>query len=120
MKGFVAAVLAVLATTVSLFPWTAQAAMVEVLFGQTAPFSGPNKELGEDMRNGLMAAFKEYNDAQQSRYKLSLISLDDGYEPGVALNNTMRLVQEEKVFAIVGCVGTPTAQKTFPYLESRH
>ena len=53
----------------------------EVLFGQSAAFSGPARELGLNMRLGIEAAFAEVN--QQGGVfgrQLSLISLDDTYE----------------------------------------
>jgi len=41
--------------------------------------------------------------------KIRLISLDDGYEPGHAADNTRALIEKEKVFALFGYVGTPTS-----------
>ena len=41
--------------------------------------------------------------------KIVLKTLDDGYEPPRAVENTKKLINEEKVFALFGYVGTPTS-----------
>jgi branched-chain amino acid transport system substrate-binding protein len=38
--------------------------------------------------------------------KIKFIYLDDGYDPGRAVNNTIRLVQQEQVFAMFSSLGT--------------
>ena len=86
----------------------------EVLFGQSAAFSGPARELGLNMRLGIEAAFAEVN--QQGGVfgrQLSLISLDDTYEPEAAATNTQDLIREG-VFALIGEVGTPTSRSATP------
>lgn len=81
-----------------------------ILFGQSAVLSGPARALGNGMRLGLLAAFEEVNrEGGVKGYELSLESLDDRYEPETAINNTRRLIDEYKVFALVGSVGTPTS-----------
>ena len=90
-----------------------------IIFGQSAAFSGPNRELGQDMQTGILAAFTSVNrmGGVQGGHRLELISLDDAYEPTLALNNTVRLVEELDAFTMLGTVGTPTAVATFnPYL----
>ena len=41
--------------------------------------------------------------------KIKLITLDDGYEPARTLPNTRQLIEQDKVFALFGYVGTPTS-----------
>lgn len=86
-----------------------------ILFGQSAAFEGPAAALGLDMRDGILAAFRQANlaggvDGRQ----LELVSLDDGYEPEQAIANTRRLIEQEKVFALIGEVGTPTSRAVQP------
>lgn len=86
-----------------------------ILFGQSAAFEGPAAALGRDMREGILAAFREANlaggiDGRQ----LELVALDDGYEPAQAIANTRRLIEQDKVFALIGGVGTPTARAAQP------
>jgi ABC-type branched-subunit amino acid transport system substrate-binding protein len=82
----------------------------EVVLGMSAAFSGPASALGNDMRAGITAAIEECNRAGGVHGRnVRLAALDDGYEPARAAPNMRRLVDEEKVVAIVGNVGTPTA-----------
>ena len=86
-----------------------------VLFGQSAAFSGPARELGTNMRLGIEAAFSEINDAGGVHGRvLKLVTLDDAYEPEAAVANTLRLIEEEDVFALIGEVGTPTSRSATP------
>ena len=85
-----------------------------VLFGQSAAFSGPAQDLGNDMQLGIQAAFHEANEAGGVHgRRLELESLDDGYESDAAFSNTQTLLYERKVFALVGAVGTPTSRSAF-------
>ncbi len=90
-----------------------------ILFGQSAAFSGPARELGKNMRIGIEAAFQEAN-AQGGVHgrQLILLSLDDAYEPEAAIANTQRLIEKEGVFALIGAVGTPTSRSATPIAEN--
>lgn len=86
-----------------------------ILFGQSAAFSGPAQELGANMRLGIRAAFHEVNNSGGVHGRLlELVSLDDAYEPEAAVTNTLRLIEEEGVFALIGEVGTPTSRSATP------
>ena len=86
-----------------------------ILFGQSAAFSGPARELGINMRLGIEAAFAEANRSGGIHGRqLSLVSLDDTYEPELAATNTRDLIQHEGVFALIGEVGTPTSRSATP------
>ena len=88
-----------------------------ILFGQSAAFEGPAKELGRSMQAGILAAFKEINDQGGVHgRRLELKSLNDFYEPGKAIANTRQLI-EEGVFALIGAVGTPTSKAVVPVTE---
>jgi branched-chain amino acid transport system substrate-binding protein len=86
-----------------------------IVFGQAAPLAGPAAALGTGMRDGINAAFEEANKkgGVQGR-KLKLISVDDGYEPDKAIVATKKLIEEDKVFALIGPVGTPTSAAAQP------
>ena len=87
----------------------------KIVFGQSAAFEGPASALGLGMRTGLMAAFQEANDAGGVKgRKLELITYDDGYEPAKAIDNTNKLINEDRVFALIGEVGTPTSKAVQP------
>ena len=86
-----------------------------VLFGQSAAFTGPAQELGRNMRLGIEAAFHEVNqNGGVHGRRLELSSLDDAYEPEAAVTNTIRLIEEDNVFALIGEVGTPTSRSATP------
>ena len=86
-----------------------------ILFGQSAAFSGPARELGINMRLGIRAAFAEVNQGGGVHGRLlDLASLDDTYEPELAATNTKELIRTHGVFALIGEVGTPTSRSATP------
>ena len=91
-----------------------------ILFGQAAAFEGPSSVLGRRMRQGIVAAFNEINaNGGVHGRKLQLISRDDGYDPDRSVVQTLRLIEDDKVFALIGAVGTPTAMATIPITSAR-
>ena len=86
-----------------------------ITFGQAAVLEGPTSALGQGMRTGIQAAFDEIN-ARGGVHgrKLKLISRDDGYEPDRAIAETKKLIEGDKVFALIGPVGTPTSAAAQP------
>ena len=120
MLGFAARLL--LAGLVTGFAAPAQPALAEngvtsdkVLLGQSVALTGPAAQLGIQMRNGISAYFDAVNEKGGIHgRKLELITLDDGYEPGRTVPNTKKLIDENKVFALIGYVGTPTSVPAVP------
>ncbi len=87
----------------------------KILLGQSAALEGPAAALGSGMQVGLMAAFKEANDAGGVHGRqIEMKSYNDGYEPEQAISNTNKLIEEDNVFALIGAVGTPTSKATQP------
>ena len=115
MKGFIAA----LAASAALMGGTGALAQGvtdnEILLGQSAPLSGPAEQLGRDMRQGALLYFNRLN-ARGGIHgrRIELKTLDDGYEPPRAAENTKRLISQDRVFALFGYVGTPTSQASLP------
>ena len=98
-------------------PGTTEPGVTEtsISFGQSAAFSGPARELGQNMRLGIEAAFHEVNQRGGVHGRqLLLVSLDDAYEPEAAIANTQRFIEQETVFALIGAVGTPTSRSAVP------
>jgi ABC-type branched-subunit amino acid transport system substrate-binding protein len=86
-----------------------------ILFGEAAAFGGPAGALGTGMRTGIRAAFAEINaQGGVAGRKLELASADDGYEPTQSIEATRKLIEETKVFALIGPVGTPTSAAAQP------
>jgi ABC-type branched-subunit amino acid transport system substrate-binding protein len=87
----------------------------EIIFGMSAPFSGNAKELGRGMKTGIDLAFAAANEAGGvNGRKLKLVPLDDGYEPDRTKQTMVELMDQRKVFAFIGNVGTPTTQVALP------
>jgi branched-chain amino acid transport system substrate-binding protein len=90
-----------------------------VVFGQAAVFEGPASALGIGMRAGITAAFEEANTKGGIHgRKLKLVGVDDGYEPDKSIAAVKKLIEEEKVFALIGPVGTPTANAAQPVAQA--
>src|SRR3984957_2318017 len=91
-----------------------------ILFGQAAALSGPSSALGVKMRQGILAAFAEIN-AKGGVHgrRLELISRDDGYDPDRSVAQTVKLIEEDQVFALIGAVGTPTTTATAPIAKAK-
>ncbi len=86
-----------------------------VRFGQSAAFSGPAQELGKNMRLGIEAAFAQANrNGGVNGRQLELVARDDAYEPEAAVTNTQQLIEFDRVFALIGEVGTPTSRAATP------
>jgi branched-chain amino acid transport system substrate-binding protein len=92
----------------------------EVRFGIAAPFSGPAKELGRQMKLGIDTAFNLVNDAGGVNGRmLRLVAADDGYEPARTGQAMKQLFEKDQVFGFIGNVGTPTAAVGLPYALER-
>jgi branched-chain amino acid transport system substrate-binding protein len=90
----------------------------EVLVGQFAALSGPASQLGLRMQAGIKAYFTAVNAAGGINGRsLKLVSRDDGYEPTRAAEAVKALIREDKVFALIGSVGTPTGLAAAPILS---
>lgn len=90
----------------------------EILIGQFAAQTGPAAELGKRMQLGILAYFNAVNAAGGVNGRmLKLVSRDDGYEPDRALAAVKALISEDKVFALIGSVGTPTTLAAVPAIN---
>lgn len=91
----------------------------EIHLGATAALSGPAASYS-NYTKGAEAYFKYINaeggiGGRQIKYTI----VDDGYDPSKTVPLTQRLVDQEKVFAIVGALGTPTQAAVFKRLNSQ-
>ena len=81
----------------------------KILLGQAAVFSGPAAQLGIQMRNGIQSYFALVNEkGGVNGRKLELVTEDDKYEAKEAPGASKKLIDDHKVFALLGYVGTPT------------
>lgn len=87
----------------------------EIKIGMSTVLSGPNQALGLGVKLGVETYFHQINltGGVNGRH-LKLIVYDDGYEPQQTSVNMQKLIFEDKVLAIIGNVGTPTAIVAVP------
>ncbi|MGJ5178834.1 ABC transporter substrate-binding protein [Bradyrhizobium oligotrophicum] len=88
----------------------------EIRFGMVAPFAGPGKEMGHQLKLGVDTAFAQANDNGGIHGRqIKLLTADDGYEPTRTLNAMKQLYEQDKVFGFVENYGSPTALISVPY-----
>jgi ABC-type branched-subunit amino acid transport system substrate-binding protein len=81
----------------------------EIVVGSHQDLSGPIKGWGVPVSNGLKMAAEEINAAGgvQGR-KIKLIVEDSGYDPKRAVLASQKLIERDKIFAMIGPMGSPT------------
>lgn len=103
---------------VALGQSTAGVTEKEILIGSCSALEGPSGFLGTQTVTGANAYFKMINEEGGVHgRKLKLISYDDSYDPAKTEACFERLMKD-KVFALGFFVGTPTAVKYIPLVES--
>ena len=89
-----------------------------VKVGNTAATSGAFAAVGVPFNAGIEAYFKMVNDAGGiDGRKIEFIHYDDEFDPTKAIAFTEQLINDDKVFAIVGHFGTPTIGATLDLLK---
>ncbi len=91
----------------------------EIKLGQTMPYSGPASAYGEVGR--IQSIYFNMINAQGgvNGRKINLVSLDDGYSPPKTVEQTRKLVEEEKVLAIFTLLGSPGNIAVAKYLNAQ-
>lgn len=96
------------ALVASLFALDGRAADVgvtdsEIKLGMVNVQTGPAASLGKGMLAGAEVVFKEVNaNGGVNGRKINLLVGDDGYEPEKAVDATLKMIEEHKVFALFG------------------
>ena len=89
-----------------------------ILIGQSSPFSGSNKELGDDIREGLEAYFKQVNAAGGVNGRsIELIALDDANDAKRAGENGRILIEQRGVLALIGFASATLSLPALPFAE---
>jgi branched-chain amino acid transport system substrate-binding protein len=90
-----------------------------VTVGGHFPLTGPAAPGYSEIPQAIDAYFKYVNaNGGINGRKLKFISRDDGYNPTNTVKVTKQLVLQDKVFATVGGLGTPTHTKVVDFLNS--
>jgi len=90
----------------------------EITIGMCNALTGPAAALGMGMKKGSVVYFEKVNKAGGVHgRKIKVISHDDGYEPKNTVEQTRKLISDDKVFALFGYVGTPTSSAVLPLIN---
>ena len=124
----VVAVMAVMSLTASSATSAASETGVTartVTIGGTFPLTGP-ASLYAPIPAAMKAYFSYINsrkgpDGKRGVYGRQIVFkyYDDGYNPANSVQLTRKLVEEDKVFAVVGALGTAVNESIRPYLNAR-
>jgi len=115
-KSFKALGLAVGALALTQLPAFAQTKVTnegisptEIVVGSHQDLSGPIKVWGVPVSNGMKMATDEINAAGGiNGRKIKLIMEDSGYDPKRAVLASQKMIEKDKIFAMVGPMGSPT------------
>lgn len=95
--------------------FVAATASADIVIGQSAPLTGGNAELGNDIRKGALAYFKKINDAGGiGGQKIKLVTLDDKNDTKSAADNTKKLVNDENAVALFGYASSTLSIPAMP------
>src|SRR6187401_1344604 len=87
----------------------------EIVVGSIQDLSGPIAGFGKQVRLGMMLRVDEINEQGGiNGRKLRLIVEDSAYDPKKAVLAAQKLVNQDKVFAVVGHVGTAHNNAAMP------
>jgi len=90
----------------------------DLKIGMSAAFRGPSAGLGIELYRGAQAYYAEINQKGGVHGRsISVVALDDGYEPTPCIKNTIELVEKEQVFFLSNYVGTPTLTRALPVIK---
>ena len=90
----------------------------DIKIGMSAAFKGSSAGLGIELYRGAMAYYSEINQRGGVHGRaISVVALDDGYEPTPCIKNTIDLVEREQVFFLSNYVGTPTLTRALPVIK---
>src|SRR4029079_19111077 len=81
----------------------------EIVVGTHQDLSGPIKVWGVPVSNGMKMAVEEINAAGGiNGRKIKMILEDNGYDPKKAVLASQKMVERDKIFAMIGPMGSPT------------
>lgn len=87
----------------------------ELLVGASVVTSGPLGALGTGISDGAQVYFDQINRAGGvAGRQIKFIALDDAYAVDRTVANVTRLIQDDKVFALLGLTGTPGVMAAMP------
>lgn len=118
-KKLLLVVILIMAMVFSLFAQSSTPGVTdkEIKIGTFAALSGPLAVVGVPFVKGMKAYYNWVNaNGGVFGRKIKLIVEDDQFNPAKSLLAVKKLVEQDKVFAIVGALGTPGCLAVLPYL----
>ncbi len=92
--------------------------MNDLRIGMSAAFRGTAAGLGAEFYRGAQAYYNDVNGKGGVHGRaVSVVALDDGYEPIPCVKNTIQLLEKEPVFLLSNYVGTPTLTRALPVIK---
>ncbi len=93
----------------------------EIVVGSIQDLSGPLAGFSKPARNGMQMRVDEINAlGGVNGRKIKLIVEDSGYDPKKGILATQKLAQNDKIFAMIGTIGTPVAMASMPLLFEKN
>jgi ABC-type branched-subunit amino acid transport system substrate-binding protein len=90
----------------------------EILIGNSSALAGHASFLGSQYLQGHQALLEEVNDQGGIHgRRIKILAYDDGYDPPRTEANTRKLIEEDKVFMLLGYVGTPTSVRVIDIIH---
>lgn len=113
-KIFLRSLLVVVATTYAMF-----AGAQDIVIGQSAPLTGGNAALGNDIRNGALAYFNKVNAAGGvNGRQIKLVTLDDRNDAKLSGENAKKLVETERAVALFGFASATLSLPAMPTVRA--
>lgn len=116
------------ATATALFSFTLLAAAQQqgvsanmITVGAHGPITGPAAYIGLAGRDGMLLAIKEINAAAGiNGRKIAVVFEDDGHSPTRALAAVKKLVEQDKVFAVMSVGGSNATVGAVDYMKEKN
>jgi branched-chain amino acid transport system substrate-binding protein len=87
----------------------------EIVLGSIQDLSGPIAGFGKQVRQGMLLRVDELNEqGGVNGRKIKLLIEDSAYDPKKAVLAAQKLVNQDKIFAMVAHIGTPTNNAAMP------
>jgi branched-chain amino acid transport system substrate-binding protein len=92
----------------------------EIVIGSHQDLSGPIAGWGIQTKMGLEMRAREINEAGGIHgRKIRMVIEDNAYDPKKAIMVTNKMINQDKVFAFIGNMGSPTALATKPIISAK-
>ena len=115
IPAFTAAALLALAGTAAQAQATQGVSKNEIVLGSIQDLSGPIAGFGKQVRQGMLLRVEELNEqGGVNGRKIKLLVEDSAYDPKKAVLAAQKLVNQDKIFAMVAHIGTPTNNAAMP------